>query len=69
LFQTGYLTIKEIKNPKSPYREYILNYPNMEVEDSFLTSILIGISSYRNDGIVIGNLVKKIQENDLKGFF
>jgi hypothetical protein len=69
LFQTGYLTIKEIKNPKSPHRKYILNYPNMEVEDSLLTNILIGISSYKNDQIVIDNLTEKIQENDLSGFF
>ncbi|MFN8578237.1 MAG: AAA family ATPase [Candidatus Sericytochromatia bacterium] len=69
LFQTGYLTIKEIKNPDSPYRKYILDYPNMEVEDSLLTSILVGISSYRNDQIVIDDLTEKIQENDLSGFF
>ncbi|MFN8578818.1 MAG: AAA family ATPase [Candidatus Sericytochromatia bacterium] len=69
LFQTGYLTIKEIKNPKSPHRKYILDYPNMEVEDSLLTSILVGISSYRNDQIVIDDLTEKIQENDLSGFF
>ncbi|MFN8577999.1 MAG: AAA family ATPase [Candidatus Sericytochromatia bacterium] len=69
LFQTGYLTIKEIKNPKSPHRKYILDYPNMEVEDSLLTSILVGITSYRNDQIVIDDLTEKIQENDLSGFF
>ncbi|MFN8579211.1 MAG: PD-(D/E)XK nuclease domain-containing protein [Candidatus Sericytochromatia bacterium] len=41
----------------------------MEVEDSLLTSILVGISSYRNDQIVIDDLTEKIQENDLSGFF
>ncbi|MFN4152109.1 MAG: AAA family ATPase, partial [Candidatus Sericytochromatia bacterium] len=52
LFQTGYLTIKEIKNPKSPYRKYILNYPNTEVKESLLNNILRGISSSKNNQIV-----------------
>jgi hypothetical protein len=44
LFQTGYLTIKEIIEPDSPYREYILNYPNIEVRESFLTNILMSLA-------------------------
>lgn len=35
LFQTGYLTIKKIKN-----RQYIFGYPNFEVKESFLVHLL-----------------------------
>ncbi|WP_069472553.1 ATP-binding protein [Candidatus Marithrix sp. Canyon 246] len=36
LFQTGYLTISEI-NQKSRTIQYILNYPNFEVKQAFMT--------------------------------
>lgn len=39
LFQTGYLTIKEIK-PMGLKSQYILSYPNEEVKESFLKHIL-----------------------------
>jgi hypothetical protein len=62
LFQTGYLTIKEIKNPKSPYRKYILNYPNTEVKESLLNNILRGISSSKNNEIKIDHIVEPIKK-------
>ena len=36
LFQTGYLTIKEIQTKKDK-KKYLLTYPNKEVRDSFMT--------------------------------
>lgn len=44
LFQTGYLTIKEILEPNSPFREYVFTYPNMEARESLLTNILMSFS-------------------------
>ena len=35
LFQTGYITIKDIKD-----RFYLLDYPNQEVKNSFLKHLL-----------------------------
>ena len=70
LFQTGYLTIKEII--QSDYeREYLLSYPNMEVKDSLLKSILNDfIESKMNDNnISILSIVKTLEKNDLDGFF
>jgi hypothetical protein len=37
LFQTGYLTVTEVKN-EDGFTQYTLNYPNLEVKTSFLTS-------------------------------
>lgn len=39
LFQTGYLTVKEILHKKYN-KKYILSYPNIEVKESFLNLIL-----------------------------
>jgi len=36
LFQTGYLTIKEIKKISRTQNIYRLSYPNEEVKESFL---------------------------------
>ncbi|MFN8578421.1 MAG: AAA family ATPase [Candidatus Sericytochromatia bacterium] len=70
LFQTGYLTIKEIIEPNSPFREYVLNYPNMEVRESLLSNILMSFSeSRKNNQIKIGILVKSLNKNDLDEFF
>ncbi|MBC7473291.1 MAG: ATP-binding protein [Candidatus Sericytochromatia bacterium] len=69
LFQTGYLTIKEIIEPNSPYREYILNYPNMEVKESLLNNILMGFANEDDSRIKINSLFKALNKNDLDGFF
>jgi hypothetical protein len=70
LFQTGYLTIKEIKlvGIKS---QYILSYPNEEVKESFLKHFLADYTT-EETGIVgskILDLVKTIQTDDLENFF
>ncbi len=70
LFQTGYLTIKEIKNPKSPFKKYILNYPNMEVKESLLNNILKSFTeSSQDDRVKMDDLVECINNNDLDMFF
>jgi len=43
LFQTGYLTIKEIKQ-RGFERSYILNYPNLEVRRAFVHNLLEAFS-------------------------
>jgi len=43
LFQTGYLTIKDII-PTSGFRIFRMGYPNREVRDAFLTYLLAGFS-------------------------
>ncbi|MGE5344137.1 MAG: AAA family ATPase [Candidatus Omnitrophota bacterium] len=44
LFQTGYLTIKALKDKK-----YVLSYPNLEVRESFLQYLLEGYSGKSED--------------------
>jgi len=41
LFQTGYLTIKEIKQISLSNEKYIISYPNLEVKQSFLNSFAV----------------------------
>jgi len=70
LFQTGYLTIKEII-PVGVKSKYALSYPNEEVKESFLKHFL---ASYTTDepGIVgskIFDLVDSIGKGDLESFF
>ncbi len=39
LFQTGYLTIKELRK-RGPRRRYLLGYPNLEIKMSFTDAVL-----------------------------
>ncbi|MFN8577985.1 MAG: AAA family ATPase [Candidatus Sericytochromatia bacterium] len=67
LFQTGYLTIKEIiKNGVEI--EYVLSYPNKEVKDSMLDYLLddYAYQQVSND-ISINEMVRKLKSNDLEG--
>ncbi|MCK4761105.1 MAG: ATP-binding protein [Candidatus Aminicenantes bacterium] len=70
LFQTGYLTIKEIK-PVGIRAKYILSYPNEEVKESFLKHFL---ASYSSDepgtiGSKILDLGDCIREHNIEKFF
>ncbi|MBC7473954.1 MAG: PD-(D/E)XK nuclease domain-containing protein, partial [Candidatus Sericytochromatia bacterium] len=70
LFQTGYLTIKKIEEKNLGYKKYYLNYPNLEVKESFLNSILRNFSGNKRDSkILIGDLVDYIEQNNLEDFF
>jgi hypothetical protein len=70
LFQTGYLTLKEIR-PVGIKSQYILSYPNEEVKESFLKHFLADYTTAET-GIVgsrILDLVKTITTDDLENFF
>jgi hypothetical protein len=70
LFQTGYLTIKEIIEYSISEREYVLSYPNIEVKDSLLKYILDDfVGKNVNDNISIRRMIKSLQKKDLKEFF
>lgn len=70
LFQTGYLTIKEIK-PVGLKSQYILSYPNEEVKESFFKHFLANYTTKETSivGSKILDLVKTITSHDLENFF
>jgi hypothetical protein len=64
LFQTGYLTIKEIKQ-KGLRKEYILSYPNLEVEIA-LNDVILGYlinESYQKSRIA-SNIYDSLESGD-----
>jgi len=68
MFQTGYLTIKEVKQIESE-EMYILDYPNKEIRQSFNRDLLFYITkSYHTDRIynlkiaIINEEIEKIKE-------
>jgi hypothetical protein len=68
MFQTGYLTIKEVKQIQSE-EMYILDYPNKEVRQSFNRDLVFYITkSYHTDRIynlkiaIINEEIEKIKE-------
>jgi hypothetical protein len=68
MFQTGYLTIKEVKTIESE-EMYILDYPNKEVRQSFNRDLVFYITkSYNTDRIynlkigIINEEIEKIKE-------
>ncbi|MEK7434829.1 MAG: AAA family ATPase [Cyanobacteriota bacterium] len=69
LFQTGYLTIKEIIEYDITDREYILSYPNMEVKDSLLKSILIDMTNKKSNEISISRIIRALKSKNLDEFF
>ena len=70
LFQTGYLTVKEVKKVGVRHK-YTLSYPNQEVKESFLKHLLAGFTEAPASelGSSILELVECIIENDTSGFF
>lgn len=66
LFQTGYITIKDVQEPMVGYRLYALGFPNCEVESSlneFLLPVLgIGYSEAQTYQLT---LFKVLREHDL----
>jgi hypothetical protein len=70
LFQTGYLTIKDII-PVGIKSKYVLSYPNEEVKESFLKHFLANFTT-EETGIVgskILDLVEAAGKDDLEYFF
>jgi hypothetical protein len=60
LFQTGYLTIKkeEIREDKSS--QYLLDFPNMEVREAFLSSLLAAYVNRQPEEI--GDIAKRVNK-------
>ena len=70
LFQTGYLTIKEIIEYDITDREYVLSYPNMEVKDSLLKSILNDMENKKKiSDISVSRMIRALKNKDLEEFF
>lgn len=71
LFQTGYLTIKEIQPADRRKRFYILSYPNAEVKEAFLVYLLGDFSPGFADkiSIVIDDLKASLKRDDMDRFF
>jgi hypothetical protein len=69
LFQTGYLTIAEIdKKARTP--QYILNYPNFEVKQAFITYLFESLTQNELEEVqpAAENLRIYLQEENLDGF-
>jgi hypothetical protein len=66
LFQTGYLTIKDVDG-----RLYTLGYPNQEVKTAFTESLLFSWVEDVEEGISshVLRLSRYLQEQDLEAFF
>lgn len=68
LFQTGYLTIKDYDPAR---RLYTLSYPNMEVEDAFLTWLLSAFNERErslNENF-LWQMIDTLEAHDLDQFF
>jgi hypothetical protein len=70
LFQTGYLTIKKITEKQLGKKKYLLSYPNMEVKESLVRSLLNNFAqNNQSNGISVDELVESLEEKNLKRFF
>jgi hypothetical protein len=71
LFQTGYLTIKEIKKISRTQDIYRLSYPNQEVKESFLDYLAADYTGKQPDemGYVMYKLQETIFNDNLDEFF
>ena len=68
MFQTGYLTIKEIDYDKN---KYLLEFPNKEVRDSFLNFAVEHYANSSSDEMeyIVDTLLEALDQNDMKSFF
>jgi hypothetical protein len=71
LFQTGYLTIKEILPAGKRKRFYILSYPNLEVKEALLVYLLGDFSPKFADkiSVLMEDLKTGLKTGDLNRFF
>jgi hypothetical protein len=69
LFQTGYLTITEI-DKKARTLQYVLNYPNFEVKEAFITYLFESFTQNQLGKIqpAAENLRTYLEEENLDGF-
>jgi hypothetical protein len=67
LYQSGYLTIKDYNKQ---FDEYILGFPNEEVEYGFLNELApfysFGVPDWQ--GFFVGDFIKDLQRNDTEAF-
>ena len=70
LWQTGYLTIKEVLPGPLGSSMYRLGFPDFEVEQSFNTQLLAYYSGYKDSAMssVVFQLTSQIQENRIDDF-
>ncbi len=69
LFQTGYLTIKQVTR-EAEVKTYVLSYPNQEVRDSFL-SHLFGEYTQKDTDFgtrLLERISKAVKADDIDGF-
>lgn len=69
LFQTGYLTIKEVIEYDIENREYVLSFPNKEVKDALLNSLLNSFNNNQPTKISINRIILALKNKNLKEFF
>lgn len=70
LFQTGYLTIKEVEQIDRTQRLYVFSYPNTEVKESLLEHILGEFSArFANEvSVIVHELRKSLAADDMERF-
>ena len=66
LFQTGYLTVKQVEEPMVGYRLYTLGFPNQEVETS-LNQALLPVLGVENSARERKTLFTHLRAHDLAG--
>jgi hypothetical protein len=62
LFQTGYLTIKS----KDEFGDFILDYPNKEVEQSMLQFLLMDYTQEARTPAIANNFIRAMKTNDFE---
>ena len=67
LFQTGYLTIKQISEPMVGYQQYTLGFPNREVESGLNLALLPSLGVQHNLVRYRRDLFKTLHDHDLAG--
>lgn len=68
LFQTGYLTIKDVKEPKPGLQLFTLGFPNLEVESSLNDALLPALGINRNDAQTLQlRLLELLERHDVDG--
>jgi hypothetical protein len=71
LFQTGYLTVKKVVSERMEKSFYLLSYPNKEVKESLMESLLGDYSDHFADeiSVLIDDLKESLDVDDLERFF
>ncbi len=62
LFQAGYLTIKQ----KTPFNNYVLDYPNQEVKDSMLQHLFNAYTEKKTNSTLTEKLIKAVQQHNFE---